>query len=85
MNILNLSISPHIRSRRTTQRIMLDVIIALMPALIASVVIFGVRALVLTLISVIVCVLCEYAWEKLMHKEVTIFDLSAVVTGILIA
>ncbi|MBR7081305.1 MAG: RnfABCDGE type electron transport complex subunit D [Oscillospiraceae bacterium] len=85
MSSLNISISPHIRSSRTTQKIMLDVIIALIPALIASVVIFGVRALVLTVISVLVCVLCEYVWEKLMHREVTIFDLSAVVTGILIA
>ena len=78
-------VSPHIRSGRTTQRVMLDVIIALCPALIASVVIYGFRALLLTCVSVAACVLLEFAWEKLMKLPVTVSDLSAVVTGMLLA
>lgn len=85
MNELKVSVSPHLRSPRTTQKIMLDVIIALMPALIAASVIFGLRALMLTAISAAFCVVLEFAWEKLMHQPVTVSDLSAVVTGILIA
>jgi electron transport complex protein RnfD len=85
MNDLKVSVSPHIRSGRTTQKIMLDVIIALMPALIASVILYGFRSLLLTAISAAACVACEFIWEKLMKKEITVSDLSAVVTGILIA
>ena len=84
-NNLTISVSPHIRSERTTQKIMLDVIIALIPALIAAVINFGFRSLVLTLLSAAVCVLCEFVWEKAMKKDITVADLSAVVTGILIA
>lgn len=79
------SVSPHFSGRKTTQNIMLDVIIALMPALIASVVIFGIRALLVTGVCVLVCVLSEWAFEKICKKENTIVDLSAVVTGILLA
>lgn len=82
---LTLSVSPHIRSACTTQKIMLDVIIALIPALIAAVYNFGFRSLLLTVISAAVCVLCEFVWEKCMKKDITIGDLSAIVTGILIA
>ena len=78
-------ISPHIRSDNTTQRVMLDVIIALCPAFIASVVIFGPRSILLTAVSAAACVLAEYIWEKCLHQPVTIQDLSAVVTGILLA
>lgn len=85
MSVITTGVSPHIRSGRTTQRIMLDVIIALCPALIASVVIYGFRALLLTCISVIVCVLLEFVWEKAMKKPLTVSDLSAVVTGMLLA
>lgn len=85
MNTMTVSVSPHLRSERTTQKIMLDVIIALIPALIASVVLFGFRALLLVCISAAACVLCEFIWEKLMHLEITVGDLSAVVTGILLA
>ncbi|MBQ9911087.1 MAG: RnfABCDGE type electron transport complex subunit D [Lachnospiraceae bacterium] len=84
-NKLLLSVSPHIRSSRTTQNVMLDVIIALIPALIASTVLFGFRALLLTVISAAACVLLEFGYEKLMKKPVTVSDLSAVVTGILLA
>lgn len=85
MTELKASVSPHIRSGRTTQKIMMDVIIALMPALVASVVLFGFRALLVTALSAAFCVAFEYLWERLMKKEVTVSDLSAVVTGILIA
>ncbi len=85
MSDLIVGISPHIRSKNSTQRIMLDVVIALCPALIASVVIFGPRSILLTAVSVIACVLSEYIWEKCMKQPVTISDLSAVVTGVLLA
>ena len=85
MTAMTTGVSPHIRSERSTQRVMLDVIIALCPALIASVVIYGFRALLLTCISVAACVLLEFVWEKAMKKPVTIADLSAVVTGMLLA
>lgn len=85
MSKLHVSVSPHIRSKLSTQKIMLQVIIALMPTLIAACIIFSVRALLLTAISVATCVLCEFVYEKLLHKEITIGDLSAVVTGILVA
>ncbi|MBP5154859.1 MAG: RnfABCDGE type electron transport complex subunit D [Lachnospiraceae bacterium] len=85
MSKMNLSVSPHIRSARTTQSIMLDVIIALTPALIASVVLYGFRALLLTQISCGFCVLLEFLYEKLLKRPVTVSDLSAVVTGLLVA
>lgn len=79
------NISPHVTSRRTTQNIMLDVIIALVPAGIASVIIFGLRALLVIGVCVLVSVLSEYIFEKICKKENTIMDLSAVVTGLLLA
>lgn len=79
------SVSPHIYSSVTTQKIMLDVIIALCPALIASVIIFGWRALLVTAVCVAVCVFCEWGFEKICKKDITISDLSAVVTGIIFA
>lgn len=85
MNNMTVSVSPHLRSERTTQKVMLDVIIALIPALIASVLFFGWRSLLLVCVSAAACVLSEYIWERLMHKEITVGDLSAVVTGILLA
>ncbi len=77
--------SPHIRSKRTVANDMLDVIIALIPAGAVSVYYFGYRALVLILASVITCVLAETIFNKCLKKENTIKDLSAVVTGILLA
>ena len=85
MSQLIVGISPHIRSKNSTQRIMLDVVIALIPALVASVVIFGPRSILLTAVSVCACVLSEFLWEKALHLPVTVKDLSAVVTGVLIA
>lgn len=77
--------SPHVRSERTVQKEMLDVIIALLPAGIASVYYFGYRALILILASVISCVLFETLFNKAIKKQNTIKDLSAVVTGLLLA
>lgn len=82
---LTVSPSPHKRSVDTTRSIMLDVIIALMPALIMSVVLFGFRSLFVTAVSVLSCVLFEYIARKVMKRDNTIGDLSAVVTGILLA
>ncbi|MBZ4671066.1 MAG: electron transport complex, RnfABCDGE type, subunit [Oscillospiraceae bacterium] len=69
----------------TTQKIMLRVIIALMPAVVASGIIFGVRAILLILLCASSCVVFEYLSRKLMRRSNTIYDLSAVVTGILLA
>ena len=77
--------SPHIRSGRTTRKIMLDVIIALCPALVVSIVIFGWRALLVAAVCVGSCVLIEYLCRIAMKREQTIGDLSAVVTGLLLA
>ncbi len=85
MSKLISSVSPHITSARTTQKIMLDVIIALAPAGIASVVIFGARALLVIGVCVAVCVCSEYVFEKICKKDNTVSDLSAVVTGLLLA
>jgi electron transport complex protein RnfD len=85
MSNLTLSVSPHIRDRATTSRIMLDVIIALMPAFVAAVWIFGGRAALIVAVCVGTCVFSEWIYEKLMKKPNTISDLSAVITGILLA
>lgn len=82
---LIVSSSPHMRSGASTQKIMLDVIIALTPAAIASCVIFGWSALLLIVLCVATCVLSEFICRKVMKRENTISDLSAVVTGILLA
>lgn len=85
MNKLIVEPSPHIRSAWTTQKIMLNVIIALCPALVAATVIFGLRALVLTVICCTACVLFEWLFSLVTKRPVTISDLSAVVTGMLLA
>lgn len=84
-NKLTVSASPHVKSAETTTGIMLDVIIALLPAGIASVFVFGIRALLIIAVSVISCVLAEFLSRKAMKREQTIGDLSAVVTGLLLA
>ena len=84
-SVLLVSPSPHVRQKADTRSIMLDVIIAMLPALVASVIIFGYRALVVVSVCVISCVLFEYLFEKLCKREVTVGDFSAVVTGILLA
>jgi len=79
------SSSPHIRSGETTRRIMLDVIIALIPALFAGVFYFGFRTLTITVTAVVFAVAAEVVMQKILGKPVTVNDLSAVVTGILLA
>lgn len=76
---------PHVRASLTTRRVMANVILALLPALIASVVIFGLRALLVTAVTVAACVAMEWAWYVLRHEKQTVGDLSAVVTGLLLA
>ena len=82
---LTVSASPHVRSPHTATGIMLDVIIALIPALIAAIVIFGTQVLLVTLVCVGSAVLSEYLCRKVMKRHQTIGDLSAVVTGLLLA
>ncbi|HOO26074.1 MAG TPA: RnfABCDGE type electron transport complex subunit D [Clostridiales bacterium] len=82
---LTVSASPHVRSGATTTGIMLDVIIAMIPALIAAVVFFGPRVLALTAVTVITSVVSEFLSRKAMKRHNTLGDLSAVVTGMLLA
>ncbi|MBU5484909.1 RnfABCDGE type electron transport complex subunit D [Clostridium sp. MSJ-11] len=79
------SSSPHIRANDTTKSIMRDVVIALLPATFASVYFFKLQALLVILVSVLSCVGAEYIWQKALKRKVTIGDLSAVVTGLLLA
>ena len=82
---LTISSSPHAHSKTTTQTIMRDVLIALLPALIGSVVFFGFRALMVTLVSASACVFFEWAWCQMRKIPCKTYDLSAVVTGVLLA
>lgn len=77
--------SPHIKSKVTTQKIMRDVIIALSPAVAASVWLFGPVTLLATAVSVASCVFFEWGSQKVFKRQSAIYDLSAVVTGILLA
>ena len=82
---LTISGSPHVHSPITTKTIMRDVLIALLPALIGSVYFFGFRALTVTLVSMAACVFFEWSWCCLTKVNCKIYDLSAMVTGMLIA
>ncbi|MBQ2847609.1 MAG: RnfABCDGE type electron transport complex subunit D [Clostridia bacterium] len=82
---LVVSASPHLRTKDTTRGIMLDVIIALIPALIAAVILFGPRVLAVTATTVATAVLSEFLARKVMKRHNTIGDLSAVVTGLILA
>ena len=82
---MTISSSPHVHSKLTTRNIMLTVLVALLPSLIASVVFFGFRALTVTAVSAAACVFFEWAWCKLLKLKCKIYDLSAVVTGVLLA
>ena len=79
------SASPHTHDGTTTRRIMLDVLIALLPTLIVAVIRFGFHALALAVVCVAVCVLAEYLSRLVMKRENTIDDLSAAVTGLILA
>lgn len=81
----NISSSPHIRSKVTTSNIMLMVIIALLPATFFGVYNFGLSALIVVIVTTVSAVLTEFLYQKFMHKEVTIHDFSALLTGLLLA
>ena len=85
MNKLIVSSSPHIRTKNETPRVMLDVIIALLPTAVAGVLIFGLKALLVIVTCVLSSVVAEYAFNFITKKQQTIFDLSAVVTGLILA
>lgn len=84
-NKLHISLSPHIHSSNSTQRTMLDVIIALVPASIAAVILFGIPALIVIAVCVVSAVAGEALFNLIIKKEQTIGDLSAVVTGLILA
>ena len=83
--LFNVSASPHIRCEDTTNSIMADVAIALIPAGIFGVYNFGLNALLVILVSVVTCLLTEYFYERFMKKPITTSDCSALVTGLLLA
>lgn len=84
MNKLIVSSAPHIRTKKDTPGVMLDVIIALLPTLIAGVVIFGLRALLVVATCVLASVVSEFLFNIIVKKNQTIFDLSAIVTGLIL-
>lgn len=81
---LILSTAPHIRSRQTTQKLMLNVIISLLPCAVMGIYYFGLRAGLVLLVSVLSAVASEFIWQKLSKKPVTVHDCSAAVTGLLL-
>lgn len=85
MNKLTVSVSPHLHSGQQSSRIMLDVIIALVPAMIAATVIFGPRVILIIAVTVAACVLSEYVSRRILKRPNSLYDLTAVVTGILLA
>ena len=85
MSKLIVSSPPHIRAEDTTQSIMLDVIIALLPAVATGIYFFGYRAGAIVAITVLAAVLFEYLWNYMFKKPSTIWDLSAIVAGIILA
>lgn len=83
-DLLNVSASPHVRSKDSTKTIMRDVAIALVPAAGFGVYNFGFKALLILVVSIATCMLTEYIYEKCMHKKITTGDYSALVTGLLL-
>lgn len=85
-NLLRISLSPHIHGKETTQKLMLGVVVALIPAFLTSVFFFGYSAIIVTATSVVSCILFEYLIVRfILRKPVTVTDGSALVTGILLA
>ena len=84
---LNLTVSclPHVHAADGTRDIMLDVVIALIPAMLGAVYFFGLRSLCVMAVSVAACVVFEYLYRKLLKKDTTVGDCSAIVTGVLLA
>ncbi len=84
-DLYNVSSSPHVRSKDTTSRIMLYVLIALLPAALFGIYNFGFRALLLIVLTIASCIVSEYLFNLVTKRKQTIYDLSAVVTGLLLA
>ena len=84
-DMLKVSSSPHVRAKDTTDKIMLYVILALLPTSLFGVYNFGLRALILIVITILSCMASEWAFEKITKRPNTLRDLSAVVTGLLLA
>lgn len=84
-DLYHVSSSPHVRSKDTTGRIMLYVLIALLPTSLFGIYNFGYKALILILVTIASCIASEWIFDKIVHKKNTITDLSAVVTGLLLA
>lgn len=83
--LYHVSANPHVRDKATTQNLMLTVILALLPTTVFGVVHFGMSALLNIIVTVATCVIAEYVWQKLMHKKIVVNDLSAALTGLLLA
>lgn len=83
--MFHVSVSPHIRDKSSTRKIMIDVCIALVPTLAFGVWHFGINALFVILSSVLSCVVSEAVFELIVKKPITVFDFSAVVTGLILA
>lgn len=83
--MLNVSSNPHVRDNSTTSRIMLDVLIALIPASMVGIYVFGIRALIQIIVCILTGVLTEFLYQYFMHKKITVKDCSAAVTGLLLA
>lgn len=84
-NVFKISSSPHVRDKKTTAGIMLDVITALLPATVFGIINFRLRAFILILTCIVSCVFFEWAAQNVLKRKTTINDLSAVVTGLLLA
>ena len=82
--LYHVSANPHVRDKVTTQNLMFYVILALLPTTIFGFVNFGLSAVINVVVTTATCVIAEYAWQKLMHKKVTINDMSAALTGLLL-
>jgi len=85
MEVFRVGISPHIRKDNSVSGMMLDVCVALLPSLVWGVYVFGLRALVIILLSVFCCLGFEALWQLLMKKSFTLSNLSALVSGLLLA
>lgn len=83
--LFHVSSAPHVRAKDTTERIMLYVLLALIPTTVFGIINFGYRALILILVTIASCVVSEWVYDKIVHKKNTVGDLSAVVTGLLLA
>jgi len=83
--LYKLGSAPHIRTSETVEKVMYDVIIALIPAMLVAVYFFGLRALWVTLVAVVAAMVSEAAWQKIMKEPIDVLDGSAIITGILFA